>query len=117
MAGATLAISFLERQRSDTAFNDFYSQCLLESRDLTSEPVLPRYRRLPKRVDDGSQQYFEAIDKVKGEISSRFQQKRGMPVAAALESILLNAFVSDAIEIPEHNIVQLYSEDIEFDRL
>ena len=52
------------------------------------------------------QQYFEAIDKVKGEISSRFQQKRGMPVAAALESILLNAFVSDAIDIPEH-IVQL----------
>ena len=97
--------------------------------DLTSEPVLPRYRRLPKRVDDGSQQhkyndpkvmyrqqYFEAIDKVKGEISSRFQQKRGMPVAAALESILLNAFVSDAIDIPEH-IVQLYSKDIEFDRL
>ena len=40
-----------------------------------------------------------------------------MPVAAALESILLNAFVSDAIEIPEHNIVQLYSKDIEFDRL
>ena len=39
-----------------------------------------------------------------------------MPVAAALESILLNAFVSDAIEIPEH-IVQLYSKDIEFDRL
>ena len=85
VAGATLAISFLERQRSDTAFNDFYSRCLLESRDLTSEPVLPRYRRLPKRVDDGSQQhkyndpkamyrqqYFEAIDKVKGEISSRF---------------------------------------------
>ena len=114
VAGATLAISFLERQRSDMAFNDFYSRCLLESRDLTSEPVLPRYRRLPKRVDDGSQQhkyndpkaiyrqhYFEAIE-VKGEISSRFQQKRGMPVAAALESILLNAFVSDAIEIPEH---------------
>ena len=40
-----------------------------------------------------------------------------MPVAAALESILLNAFVSDAIEIPGHTIVQLYSKDIEFDRL
>ena len=36
--------------------------------------------------------------------------------AAALESILLNAFVSDVIEVPEH-IVELYSKDIEFERL
>ena len=93
VAGANLAVSFLERQRSDKAFNDFYEQCLLETKDLTAEPVLPRYRRIPRRADDGSQQhkysdaksmhrqqYFEAFDTVKGEIINRFQQKRGMPV-------------------------------------
>ena len=62
------------------------------------------------------QQYFEAFDTVKGEIINRFLQKRGIPVAATLERILLNTFTSSTIDIPE-DITQLYSKDIDIDRL
>ena len=41
-----------------------------------------------------------------------------MPVAAALEKILLNAFTSSTIDIHEHTcITELYSKDIDIDRL
>ena len=86
VAGAHLAISFLERQRSDKVFNDFYEQCLLETKDLTAELVLPHYRGILQRVDNESQQhkykdaksmhrqqYFEAFDTAKAEIANRFQ--------------------------------------------
>ena len=65
-----------------------------------------------------TQQYFEAFDTVKREIINRFQQKRGMPVAAALEKILLNAFTSSTIDIHEHTrITEIYSKHIDIDRL
>ena len=37
------------------------------------------------------QQYFEAIDTVYGDLKNRFQQERGMPIAAALETLLLQS--------------------------
>ncbi len=43
-----LAVAFLERQRSQSAFEHYYDRVLKESRDLTSEPALPRYRRTPQ---------------------------------------------------------------------
>ncbi len=36
-----LAVAFLERQRSQSAFELFYDRVLKESRNLTSEPALP----------------------------------------------------------------------------
>ena len=42
--GANLATNFLERQRSEVAFELFYQKVLEESKELTSEPVLPQYR-------------------------------------------------------------------------
>ena len=39
--GANLATNFLERQRSEVAFELFYQKVLEESKELTSEPVLP----------------------------------------------------------------------------
>ena len=101
---ANLATNFLERQRSEVAFELFYQKVLEESKELTSEPVLPRCRRISKRLDGGCethrfedprtlhrQEYFEAMETVKGEITRRFQQQ-GMPLAAALEKTLLRAF-------------------------
>ena len=72
---SNLALKYLERQRSDEAFNCFYD-CLTEtSKELTSEPSLPWYARRLKRTDDGEpphrfetpkgyfqQQYFELFD-------------------------------------------------------
>ena len=48
VTASRLAISFLKRQRSDKAFDSLYGSVLLESGDLTDEPVLPRQRRPPK---------------------------------------------------------------------
>ena len=63
------AKSFLGRQRSDSAFNGFYQCVVTEASDYTQDPTLPRYKRIPRRVDDGAsshttphhyrQQYYE----------------------------------------------------------
>ena len=86
--GANLATNFLERQRSEVAFELFYQKVLEESKELISEPLLPRYRRISKRFDGGCeihryedpralnrQEYFEAMETVKGEITRQFQQQ------------------------------------------
>ena len=72
--------------------------------DITDEPTLPRQRRLPRRIDDGTpahvfespksyfkKQYFEVFDLVIGQLNHRFHQERGMPVAAVMEKLLLDA--------------------------
>ena len=49
-----LAISYLRRLRSDSLFEQFYSLTVQEAEDHSEEPCSPRYRRLPKRIDEGS---------------------------------------------------------------
>ena len=69
------ATQFLERQRSVESFDNFYESVIADSKDLTNEPKLPRKKRIPLRIDEGSsdyhphtlkvyfkQQYFEALD-------------------------------------------------------
>lgn len=62
-------------------------------------------------------QYFEALDAVSGELKNRFQQERGMPVAAALEQMLLNSargsFSADALPSELH----MYRKDVDEQRL
>ena len=78
---------FLERQRDPLAFESFYSSVVEEARELTEDPVLPRQRHIPRRVDDGApnhhfqtpedffrQQYFEVLDLLMNEITQRFNQ-------------------------------------------
>ena len=131
VSGAHLAIKFLENQRNDDKFDRFYSRIVEDSKELTTEPVLPRYKRPPRRFDEGStqghrfedakccfrQQYFEALDTASGELEKRFQQTRGMPVAAALERTLLQACNNrdSILDIPEE--IKLYSKEIDVERL
>lgn len=97
---------------------------------MTSEPALPRYRKCPRCLDDGEpnyqfhdpkslfrQQYFEAIDLVYSDLKRRFHQERGMPVAAALETLLLNAAngINDGNECLEQ--LTLYSMDVNIEQL
>ena len=49
-----MANNFLKRQRCDSAFNFFYEIVLKEAEDITNEPILPRQRQIPRRIDDGS---------------------------------------------------------------
>ena len=50
---ADLAIRFLQSQRDDI-FDRFYSRIVEDSKELTSEPTLPRYKRAPRRFDENS---------------------------------------------------------------
>jgi len=105
---ANLAAQFIRRQRNDSAFDSFYSSVVSASRNITGEPVLPRTRRQPRRIDGTAaphsfdtpkdyyrKQYFEVMDGILTEINARFQQKRGMPIAATLEKLVLCAIQSD----------------------
>ena len=48
-----LACSYLERQRTDEAFESFFQQVSENSKEFTAEPMLPYYRKRPRRTDDG----------------------------------------------------------------
>ena len=53
--GAHLLVTHLKSQRTESSFETFYEFVLKTSSELTDEPCLPRYRKRPKRFDDGSQ--------------------------------------------------------------
>ena len=87
LKGARLLRSHLSTLRSDNKFSAFYDDVLQSSQGLTDDPVLPRYRKIPRRLEDGSQPhrfaspkdryrhaYFEALDQACGEIERRFDQ-------------------------------------------
>ncbi|XP_078613923.1 zinc finger MYM-type protein 1-like [Branchiostoma floridae x Branchiostoma japonicum] len=92
------------RLRTDEAFDTFYSATVETARGLNiGEPALPRYRRQPRRLDEGSdphrhatpkdfyrQVFFQACDLLIGELSQRFDQDFLKPVVA-MEKVLLEA--------------------------
>ena len=101
---------------------------LAKSKSLTEQPTIPRQRRIPKRIDSASvahqfndpkiyfkKQYFEVLDTITAELKHRFQQERGMPIAALLEKTLLDAAKGAFSEYP--NELQLYHNDVDIDRL
>ena len=58
-SAAIVARTFLERQRSDSAFLSFYQSVLKEAQPVTDGPVLPRRRRQPAReIDTGTPSYY-----------------------------------------------------------
>ena len=130
---ADLAVCHLERLRTDEKFHSFYEDVVKCSKNLTAPPCLPRYRRPPQRLDEAGltshefsspecyfkQQYFEVLDLLVNELKRRFQQKRGMPVAATIEKLLLDAvngtYTMDGTALPEE--LQLYKDDLDLSRL
>ena len=130
MKGATLLCSYLKSIRSESKFNEFYDHIVGESAGLTEEPCLPRQRKVPRRLDDGSsghvyanprdryrQAYFEAIDLTLGEVDRRFKQS-DISKVRSIESLLLeysNGKVSPD-EISED--IQAYlKDDIDLERM
>lgn len=112
--------------RSDDKFTVFYDDVLQSSEGLTDEPVLPRYRKIPRRLDDGSQPhrfaspkdryrhaYFEALEQTCGEIERRFDQS-DLSVVLKIESLLLNSANGQHTLAPElHDILAKYRIDID----
>ena len=86
-----LCIKTLERHRTDSTFHSFYQDFENEASEVCDAAVLPRKRKIPRRLDEGSSEhvfssveasfrkdYFEALDCVKGELEKRFHQENFM---------------------------------------
>ena len=112
------------RQRTDSAFQDFYKTIVAASQNLTDEPVLPRQRKLPRRIDDGApshqpstpaklyrQKYLEALNIVCEEINRRFHQKE-LKVFVDIEHLLLDSANGITRDIPE-SITATYRGDVD----
>lgn len=129
---AEVAVQYLIRQRTDAQFEYFYTSVVKEGEKLSLVPVLPRYRQPPRRPgDDGvaghrfvtpedyfRKEYFEVLDLLVNELKRRFQQKRGLPVVAVVERLLLeaaNGTLNVCDQIPEE--LQLYKSDINLERM
>ena len=125
---SSLSESYLRKQRSDSAYDVFYDNILKESQNLTAEPVLPRQRKLPKRLDNGAdsyefqspkdyfrQKYFEVLDIVTNEINRRFDQ-RDFCVASDLEKMIIDAANGNVNTIPE-TVRSMYEKDLDMSRL
>ena len=95
-----LAKGFYKRQLTEQTFNFCYNKAIHNAESLQiGRSVLPRYKRLPKRLDQGAkphqfeapkdyfhQQYFEACDLLLGELNDRFDQQSVLSSVMALEN-------------------------------
>ena len=122
------ATQFLERQRSVESFENFYENVLADSKDVTNEPKLPRKKRIPHRIDEGSighqpqtpkeyfkQQYFEALDILINELRRRFQQG-SLSVLHEIEQIIIKS-CNGIVAKPSDEIIAKYKSDINFKKL
>ena len=131
LIAVNMAKLFLQRQRDDCAFERFYVNAELQAKQYNIEPVLPRYRRHPRRLDDGAsphvdkipqdyyrRQYFEVLDLLSEELTRRFDQK-SLAAPKGIEEVILTACTSqftstDGFSVPEV-IVNTYSQDLNID--
>uniref|UniRef100_A0A1X7TS41 Uncharacterized protein n=1 Tax=Amphimedon queenslandica TaxID=400682 RepID=A0A1X7TS41_AMPQE len=114
LAAVKTAVCYLNRQRSDDAFNLIYDLVLQEAAEKgLQQPTLPRQRKIPRRIDDWSKnhtffspkeffrgQYFEVLDVLKGELIRRFDQPT-FAILREMEKILIDS-------CNEKNIVFIY---------
>jgi hypothetical protein len=85
--------------RSSEKFEVFYQSVVESAKGLTSAPVLPRYRKPPKRPGEDAaqahrfdtseeyfrQQYFEAIDVLVQQLKDRFEHRSELPLEIMTE--------------------------------
>ncbi len=125
---AKATATFYKKQQNPAAFDEFYKEAVEEAKDLTDPPVLPRYRKKPKKLADGTQprrftdvkdyyreQYMDVMKTLEEEILRRFQQK-DLKIVTELESILLNSSNGNVPEISK-DVQDMYAKDLDFSRL
>lgn len=111
--------------RTDESFSTFYERILRESDGLTDEQVLPRYRRIPRRLDDGASPhrfatpkdryrhaYFEALDQACGELENRFDQS-DLTIIHDMEALLVNAANGEALHEISADVIKCFREKID----
>ena len=123
-----MANTYLESLRNDATFHQIYEKCVEESSHLTNPPCLPRYKRVPKKLDEGADGYrfssvenyfrslyFEAIDLLSGEMATRFDCSK-LEIPLKINELLIAAANGNDWQISA-SIKELYAADINFDRL
>ena len=108
---ASMTITTLLQCRSDVAYDLFWKRIEESGRSLDiSEPALPRRRKLPRRLDEGSdgttfqnpkdyyrKRYFEAIDFIVSSIQDRFDQP-GYRMYKNVENLIINTIKRENAE-------------------
>lgn len=132
ISAVSLAKSFYKRQRTENAFQSFYDDVVITAQKLKiGEPQLPRYRRVPRRLDDGSQphrystpkeyfrhQFFEACDLLISELDQRFDQQQLLSPVLTLENLLLEASNGHSYQNHLDSLkISCYKNDFNSDRL
>ena len=126
---AKLTELYLCRLRSDEEYTKFYRKVLEASKDLTEEPVLPRKRKIPRRLNDGAdphhhespedlhrQHYFQAIDEMVNELTRRFDQQ-DIKIVAEIEKLLLFAACGGQEVVVPDTVQEMYRSDISMEPL
>ena len=96
--------AFYKRQRKEELFDVFYSAVVDQAHSLDiGGPRLPRYKRLPSRLDSSQPHqfsapkfyfrkiYYEACDLLIQELADRFEQADLINPLIAMESLLIKA--------------------------
>ena len=120
---------YLERQRSDTAFDLFHDSVVQEASEKgLQEPALPRQRRIPRRINDGSEnheysslreffrhQYYEVLDLLKEELKRRFDQPT-FAILKEVEMLLIDSCNGKNVA-PSCELKSLYANSLDMDML
>ena len=122
-----MLISNFKSLRDELKFNRYYEDILQQSANVTDEPVLPRYRKRPKQLDDGVQShcyqtpkdryrhlYFEVLELACGEVERRFEQPDFL-IIENLETTLIKSANGDKI-VQDESLLKYLEGDIDKDR-
>ena len=127
--GAVLLIAHYTSLRTEAAFSTFYEGILKSASGLTDEPVLPRYRKMPRRFDEGAQphryssprdryrrSYFEVLDHASGEVRRRFEHS-DLAIVSEVETLLLDSANGKKMDTIPEVIAEYFHGKIDFERL
>ena len=117
LSAAEMTKTFLQRQRSDSAFASFYQAVAKEAESHTNEPVLPRrHSHLHASPTEYlRQQYFEVFDILIAEISRRFDRPV-FTIMQEIETLLLQSCAAQPVK-PSAALKSMYKDDLDFNNL
>ncbi len=122
---ARMTVQTLKSIRSGELFDLFWSKVSTTAEILdVEEPQLPRRRKVPRRIDDGTsagdfhstpkeyyrQHYYEAIDMIVTCIVNRFDQP-GYRVYSEVEQLLLKASKQEDFDSELKSVCTFYKDD------
>ena len=118
----------LQTLRNQVTYETFYKTVVANAEDLTDEPILPRKKKVPQRIDSGAQshcyaspseyfrqQYFEVIDTLICELARRFSQP-SFSILEEMETVLIDSCNGKPVKTSE-NFKKFCDGDIDFNRL